>query len=68
MHPSALINKLTMFYSILSLCRALLTAFKAFCECVGDLEMGKVGKLVETMIFSVLEEASSVFLCCTIKG
>jgi len=26
------------------LCRNLLAAFQAFCECVGDLEMGKVDK------------------------
>ena len=35
--------------------RVLLTAFQAFCECVGDLEMGKVNKCGDCRISRVLK-------------
>lgn len=42
-HTIALAGTVFSLFFI-TLCRNLLTAFQAFCECVGDLEMGKVDK------------------------
>lgn len=36
-------------------CSALLIAFQGFCECVGDLEMGKVHKPVDSIITNVMD-------------
>lgn len=50
MCTTALVNPIFDFSFIL-LCRNLLTAFQAFCECVGDLEMGKVDKFFKLLHF-----------------
>lgn len=57
-------KKIIIVFVFLYFCRALLTAFQAFCECVGDLEMGKVDNLLASIPFFLCHKISWNFVIC----